>query len=360
MRLTESRERFETAKRERGLQLRDVDPYGRDSEHSWVRDSAAVLEVGGDPLASERLARFRSAYETRAVSTATLSFISGVVLPPWIEQAVSSGIRSVAPLASALLRLDLPPSGDSASWAVVSTPADMAAGSQSAENATIDESTDPVVDSEEDDLKTLAGNILVSAQSIEWSGGWSDRVLGEELGRAFGARLESELWIGPGTGGRITGLTVMTGSSSSTVAAQTLAAQTAEIWQQFDSIAANLGELPDLIAMAPRRAGGLGSLTSAIGLPFEEHLPSSVRERIVVSPAAPTNLGAGTNEDWIVEMNRAAVPLVAAPEPIVQMNREQAGNALAYRIILYAYVALGVSRRPSGVGLIKGLTAPAY
>jgi hypothetical protein len=29
-------------------------------------------------------------------------------------------------------------------------------------------------------------------------------------------------------------------------------------------------------------------------------------------------------------------------------------------MILYAYAALGVSRRPEGVGLVKGLTAPTY
>jgi hypothetical protein len=137
LKLIESRERFEAAKRTRDLRLSDCDPYGRDSEHSWVRDSAAVLEVGGDPLANERLNRFRSAYEKRAVSTSTLAFISGVVLPPRVAEAVAFGIRSVAPLASALLRLDLPPEGDSALWAKVTTAATFPSGSQSAENAAL-------------------------------------------------------------------------------------------------------------------------------------------------------------------------------------------------------------------------------
>ena len=194
---------------------------------------------------------------------------------------------------------------------------------------------------------------------MDRSGGWFDRVIGEELGRAFGARLESELWIGPGTGGRITGLTIMSGTSSATVAGQTLANQTAKVWAQYQAVADNLGELPDLVAMADRRAGGLGSLVAVLGLPWEPTMPVAP-ENVVVSPAAPVNIGGGTNEDWIVVMNRASTPLVMDPEPTVQVQRQQAGNTLNMRLILYAYVALGVSRRPEGVGLVKGLTAPTY
>jgi hypothetical protein len=73
---------------------------------------------------------------------------------------------------------------------------------------------------------------------MERSGGWADRVLGEELGRAYGARLEQQLWNGAG-GAQLTGLTVMSGTSSSTVAGQTLANQTAKIWAQYDAVATN-------------------------------------------------------------------------------------------------------------------------
>ena len=81
-------------------------------------------------------------------------------------------------------------------------------------------------------------------------------------------------------------------------------------------------------------------------------------ENVIVSPAAPTNLN--TNEDWIVVMNRASTPLVMAA------GADRRGAAAAgrqhaeLRLVLYAYVTLGVSRRPEGVGLVKGLTAPTY
>ena len=151
----------------------------------------------------------------------------------------------------------------------------------------------------------------------------------------------------------------MSGSSSSTVAGQTLANQTAKVWAQYQAVADNLGDIPDLVAVADRRAGGLGSLAAALALPWKPTMPVAP-ENVVVSPAAPVNLGGGTNEDWIVVMNRASTPLVMAEVPTVQLQKQQAGNALNYRMILYQYVALGVSRRPEGVGLVKGLTAPAY
>ena len=195
----------------------------------------------------------------------------------------------------------------------------------------------------------------------ERSGGWFDRVAGEELGRAYGARLEQQIWAGTGASGQLKGLSVMTGNSSSTVAGQTLANQTAKIADQFQAVATNLGSLPDVIAMAPRRYAGIHSLTAALGLPVEYALPEPVRENIVVSPAAPITLGGSNNEDWIAILNRGAIPLVADQLP--QLTFQQQGStstAMQWRFVIYAFCALGVSRRPEGVGLVKGTTAPTF
>jgi len=82
---------------------------------------------------------------------------------------------------------------------------------------------------------------------------------------------------------------------------------------------------------------------------------------IVDSPAAPLTLGGGT-EDWIVVMNRAACPLVADDQPQVEFQNQgpSAGINLTFRWLIYAYVALGVTRRPEGVGLVKGATPPTF
>ena len=57
-------------------------------------------------------------------------------------------------------------------------------------------------------------------------------------------------------------------------------------------------------------------------------------------------------------MNRASTPLVYDGAPRIEFQRlGQSPSSLNMKVVVYAYVALGVSRRPEGIGLIKGLTA---
>jgi HK97 family phage major capsid protein len=306
--------------------LHDRSPYGPASPHSWVRDSAFASIEAGDVQAEDRLQRFRASVEehhdrhgaeTRAITSSTLGGLIPATIPPYVQEAVAYGVRSTAPLATALLRLDLPPVGMSAAWAKVTTGATVT--NQTAENTALTASSDEVVASATDALGTIGSYVDFSAQSQEMSGGWFEQVIGEELGRAFGARLEQQVWNGSGSSGQLKGFAQMTGNSSSTVAGQTIANQTAKVAQQFDAVSTNLGSVPNLVAMAPRRYAGLQSLSAAIGLPVENLFPEPVRENIIVSPAAPLTLGGGS-EDWIVLLNRGAVPLVRDAEPTVEFT----------------------------------------
>jgi hypothetical protein len=341
-----------------------VNPYGSRSEHSWVLDSALAKQEAPDPNALERLLRFRewsdrpeAKKELRATSSSTLGGLIPATIPPWVNEAVAYGVRSGAPLALALERLDLPPVGMSAAWAKVTTGATVT--NQSAENSALTASSDVAVSSATDALKTIGAYADFSAQSRELSGGWLDLVLGEELGRAFGARLEAQIWQGNG-GSSLTGFENMTGNSSSTVAGQTLANITAKIQDQYQQVFANLGAAPDILAMHPRRYANLMQGCNALGLAFDDAVADGLA--IVPSPGASTNKGAGTNEDWLLLVNRSAVPLVRDPNPSMEFHQEgpSAGQALTFRWVIYAYVALGVSRRPEGAGLVKGATSPAF
>src|SRR5206468_3903549 len=117
--------------------------------------------------------------------------------PPYVAEAVAYGVRSTAPLALALERLDLPPVGMNVAWAKVTTGASVT--NQTAENTALTASADVVAASATDALKTIGAFVDFSSQAQELSGGWFDRVIGEELGRAFGARLEAQLWNGSGS-----------------------------------------------------------------------------------------------------------------------------------------------------------------
>jgi HK97 family phage major capsid protein len=337
-------------------------PYGPDSEHSWLLDSGRAAGKGVAPVdVTERLnlsraARERetlpaAAQETYAVGSSTLGGLIPATIEPWVAEAVAYGIRSTAPLAAALLRLDLPPVGMSVAWAKVTTAATVT--NQTAENTAVTASADAVIASATDPLGTIAASLDFSAQSLERSGGWFDRVGGEELGRAFGARLEQQIWAGTGANGQLKGFTVAAGFSSSTVSGQTVQLVLNKICEQFSQVSTNLGSAPDLIAMAPRR---YAQMESSIPPPT---MPDNIE--IVDSPAAPLTLGGGT-EDWIVVMNRAACPLVADDQPQIEFQNQgpSAGPTLTFRWLIYAYAALGVTRRPEGVGLVKGGTPPVF
>jgi len=101
-------------KAKRTLQLvRERPVYGPNSEHSWVLDSALASMPVADPSARDRLTRHREATrgEQRAIGTATLGGLVPATIPPYVAEAVAYGVRSGAPLAVALERLDLPPVG---------------------------------------------------------------------------------------------------------------------------------------------------------------------------------------------------------------------------------------------------------
>jgi HK97 family phage major capsid protein len=343
-------------------------PYGPGSEHSWLLDSGQAAGKGAAPpdvterlnqsrAAMEREIRPAAAQETYAVGSSTLGGLIPATIEPWVAEAVAYGVRSTAPLAAALLRLDLPPVGMSAAWAKVTTAATVT--NQTAENTAVTASTDAVIGSATDPLGTIAASLDFSAQSLERSGGWFDRVAGEEMGRAFGARLEQQIWAGTGANGQFKGLTVMTGNSSSTVSGQTFPLTVNKIADQFQQVTTNLGEQPDILAIAPRRYSALEMGTGALGLEVNSIVPQGIE--LVISPAAPLTLGGGT-EDWLVLLNRAACPLVADDAPQIEFQNQgpSAGINLGFRWLVYAYAALGVSRRPEGVGIIKGLTPPTF
>jgi hypothetical protein len=332
-------------------------PYGPDSEHSWVLDRARVAGKMPAPDANERLQRHQAAVETRAITSTTLGGLIPATIPPYVAEAIAYGVRSTAPLAAALLRLDLPPTGTSVAWAKVTTGATVT--NQTAENTAVTASADEVIASATDALGTIAASLDFSAQSLERSGGWFDRVAGEDLGRAYGARLEQQIWAGTGANGQLKGFTVMTGNSSSTVSGQTMPLFMNKVYDQFQQVSTNLGQAPDVIALAPRRYAMLGAAAAAFGLDATDLLPDELTP--VVSPAAPVTLGGGT-EDWGLLINRTAVPLVSNEEPTVEFQREgrSAGTTLLFRWLLYAFVALGVSRRPEGVGIVKGATTPTF
>ena len=118
--------------------------------------------------------------------------------------------------------------------------------------------------------------------------------------------------------------------------------------------------MADVVAMAPRRIAKLAADLAALGLSIGNIVPIGCA--LVSSPAAPVTLGGGT-EDWPILLATASTPLVIdAAGPTIEFHREgvNAGPTLMGHALVYGYAALGVSRRPEGIGQVRGLTTPTF
>src|SRR5439155_9582623 len=103
-----------------------------------------------------------------------------------------------------------------------------------------------------------------------------------------------------------------------------------------------LGHAPDILAVHPRRSNWLRQAVAGAPAVF---VPPGVE--LVESPQAPSNLGAGTNEDWPFFISRAAVPL-ATDGPQVSVHEQATGNALEARFVIRGYLAVATAARPEG------------
>jgi hypothetical protein len=340
----------ETVARQR-IAVRDVSPYGPRSEHSFFQDSFASRK-GMDPQARERLNRSRAAKakETRAVSSSTLGGIVPV-LPRWIEQAIETAVHKAAPLYAALEKIPLPTQGTTVQF--VKFTAGGAAVAQSSENATVT-TQDPASSTDGEPFSTVATYTDVSFQVRDRSGGMADYLLAQDLGQAYGEKVESELWVGTGSSGRIRGLTQASPTTSVATGGQSASNQLGVIWNTYQQCWNALGHAPDVLTMAPRRAAWLAQAVAGAPMDF---VPDGVT--LVPSPQAPTNLGPSTTEDRVFFVSRAAVPL-ATDGPQVSVHEQAVGNALQARFVIAGYLAFATAARPEGLAVITGMTTPTF
>ena len=325
--------------------------YGRDSEHSYFRDAARAAATVPDPLAVERLALHR-AHEDREQRAITSSTLGGVVpvQPLWVSDALTAAVRSAAPLYDALLKLPLPDEGTVVQFSKFTTGA--STGVQNPENSAV-AITDPVIAFDNEPLSTIAGAVEYSFQVAE-RGVNVDATIANDLGAAFGAKVESELWVGTGTNGRVKGLTQASPGTSVAAGGQTAANNLGVIHNCFQQLTMAFGQPPDLLAVHPRRSAFWRQMVVGAPAPF---VPPNVE--LVESPGAVGNLGAGTNEDWPTFVVRTAVP-IATDGPQISFQVQQSGTSLIARSVLTAYVSFATSARPEGIARITSLTTPAF
>jgi len=325
--------------------------YRPDVKASFYRD---LVYRNRDDAAAERLRRHQA--QTRDMSTADTA--GGEFVPPiYLGQLYEEVRRNRRVVVNALPKLPLPPVGDT-----ISIPAFTSGGSVAAQQeANSVSETDLVSATTSVSVRTYAGQIDVSRQLLdraEAGGNMMDTLIFRELTNAYDASLEADVINGTAAAYKHVGLLQTTNKASVTYTAgtATAAGTFAKIVSAIATVTANFKEAPTAIIMHPRRAAFLagdlgtsvslfqvGDLTQAVGTQAAGLVGTISGLPVYVTPAMPTNLGTGTDEDRIIVANLEALPFMEGPLQ-TRVHESVLSETLEVRLQVFAYSAFAWKR----------------
>jgi hypothetical protein len=237
----------------------------------------------------------------------------------------------------------------------LATGASVAAGT---ENSAVSE-LDPTSSSASSAVGTVSGLVDLSYQLADFSRPVAmDTVIMDDLGRAYGSALDSQLLTGAGSGGSTKGLLSWASIVSVTGSVTNAEAFAESIWKAYSQLAgpSGFGEADPtqyVLILAPRRLAWVAGGSGSTALPPTPNLPG----KVVASGGVPLNLGAGTNEDVAILTERSNVLLLGG-EPVFRAFPEVGSSTLTARIRVHAEVVL-LLKNPKACAKVVGLTAPA-
>jgi HK97 family phage major capsid protein len=337
--------------------------YRPDSRESFFRD--LCYRHTGNTGAEQRVARH--AQEQRAMTTASGSGV-GLVPPQYIQDQIALYARAGRVTADRFNRLPLPDTGVSFNIPRVTT--GTATAVQSSEAGAVNDSS-PVTDDITLAVNTVAGKVDMSRQLADRSSPQADQLIAQDLAADFAKQLDTQV-LNQATNGllNLSGTNAIT-FTSGTPTVPLLWPKLADAVRQ---IAANRFQPADSIIMDPLKWGWvLSTLDSQnrplvspeagafnpVGISTEPTGEGAVGRMqglpVFVDGNVPTNLGAGTNESWIVVLRGADHVLFEDPAgPRVRVFEEVLSGNLQVRILLFQYIAFSAARYPKATSIIKG------
>ena len=354
--------------------------YSADAEQrdgvSFLHDLAAGQRFG-DPDANQRLARHmaeerveRPGVEQRAVAT---SAFAGLVVPQYLVDMVAPTRRGGRPLADIANKHPLPGSGMTVNISKITTGSSTAIQTQNAgaSETNMDDTLLTI------DVLTAAGQQTASIQALQRGSGIETVILGDLLGSVN--TLVDSTMINQAT----TGLNAVTDAGLD-IAYTDASPTAAELWPKlFDAvqqvqtnyfggvshlvmhprrfwwIASNVGTsfpFVNLLGAGPQAGGSVNGTGYGSGIAgYLAGLP------VVLDANAPTNLGAGTNEDAIYAISADEVHLWE-DAPVFIRAEQTAAASLGVLFVAYKYFAYSVSRYTSAHARINGtgLVTPTF
>ena len=344
----------------------DLGVYNRHSSRSIVRDLRSQdRDAQARIIASHRAAAADAGMELRDFGSGTAL----AAVPAWLVAEARPTTIVKAPLLN-LIAAPLPGIGLELRMPRWST--EPAAGVQSALNAALPAAT--FVDAEVPAaVRTYGCQVDVAVQMLDQSPIAVDRHVLPTLVAAVDAAIEADLWVGDGSGGTVEGLLNADGTNT-----ETFTDTTPTLVEFIPRIEALIREVETaggdggtpVLAVHPRRLSWLRQ-TSAVEkvdlgwtrAPFPGATVGLFGGTVAViaDPAAPTALGASTNEDRIVVLRSLDVLDAWASTPRVTVNEgATASGELTARIVVSRMVAFTAERIPGAVGILSGtgLAAP--
>lgn len=368
------------------LALARSDVYALDGPFSYFRDLAAIEEsrvqhsgtfakprfslLPGPPktapgitwpTAKEAQQRLdRSAREQRDLTSSTGSVpdLLRPSMPGALAEIFGKAARRTSALAQALSPIPLEAGmvDNTGSQLVVKVPA-LATGTAvgaHADNAAVTE-LDPTSASISSPVASIAGQVDAARQLVEFSQPKIDAVLSDDLGARLGEAIDAQIINGSGGAANMRGFLQVSGILSVTGSVTNATAYLGSLWQAYSQVAGASGygdgERTNFLTLIhPRR---FAWLQAGFSTPVAAALPGTV----VIVPNAPTNQGAGTNEDTSLVVDRTAVQLVA-DSPRIRAYEETGSSALTIRYSATANAAL-IVLNAKAVAKVTGGTPPS-
>jgi HK97 family phage major capsid protein len=302
----------------------------------------------------------------------------GDFVPPlYLFDAWAGPAHSSRPFTSVLNRQPLPERTDTLNIPRMTSGATVAS---QADNAAVS-NTDPATDTVSTPVRTIAGMVDVSLQSLERSMPGLDEIVFADLFGAYAELFETQILNGTGSGNTMKGVLQVSGINlvTYTDASPTVPELYPKIAEAAALVTTGRRKPADVICMHPRRwawilaardtsnrplvvpASGMNPVGEMVPETAEGFVGSLIGIPVVASSQIPTTNGAGTNEDVILLARREEL-LVFDELPIARVFEDVGSGTLTVRLRLHGYGAFCADRYPKGITAITGtgLATPTF
>lgn len=268
-----------------GLQVNEPNPVYRrdDARTSFFRDLASMSNPAGHGFEEAR-GRLAAAQESRAGDMTTVAGAGGEFAPPlWLVEDFAALARAGRVTADLCNNMTLPSGVSSINLPKVSSGTTVAV--QQTQNTAVSD-TAMTTTSVSSGITTLAGKQIVSMQLLQQSGIPFDRVVLQDLAKAYAVQLDTQVLYGTGSNGQLKGLVSLANNNAFTSASPAPASVTNAnslyyvVSKAGAAVQTSLYEPANALIMHPNRwAWILGSVDTA--------------SRPLVIPAGPQFNGLG-------------------------------------------------------------------